>query len=300
LVASSGLSLDEIVWDADEVLWDWTLDASRIGDGLEALWKRSLAHREYYLVKPGMFELIWGMRHAALEAGDDGCMRIWTNGYPWRLWRVARSIPGFARLLEPPDRPSTSSPGEWARHPRIFYRLDFVRLVERWLDDGWPADWEEEAPECRPLIVREFERDPCDSTFKLPELAEWYGKSGFETSEYLVDDHVHTIERFAASGRRGVHVRGETPRIGWGVVPNTVWRNPFERLIELSEGVAPAVATSLERLAATTAPAWRAARPPGRPSDYPLQTFHVDVPDGPLRREWLEPMRRLERRMRQR
>ncbi len=297
LVQATSIRLDQIVWDADEVLWDWTMKASRMLKPGAFRWGRDLGHREYYVVKPGIFELIWGMRHASLEEGGDGCMRIWTNGYPWRLWRIGRHIPGFGELLESPSQPPPTGRGALARHARIFYRLDFIRLVERWLDRGWPSERREWSPESRALIVEELTRDPCDSTLKIPELAAWYGKEGFGSSEYLIDDRVHTIERFVAAGRCAVLVSAPTPRIGCGRVPNTVWRRPIPTLIRLLRGVARPIAASLRRLAASSKPAWERAQSGEVPLGYPLRTFAIDVPDGALRREWLHPMRRLERRI---
>ena len=56
--------------------------------------KRDLSHREFFRVKPGVFELIWGMHHESKERGEDPFMRVWTDGYPWRMWRINQSDSG--------------------------------------------------------------------------------------------------------------------------------------------------------------------------------------------------------------
>lgn len=94
LIASHGVVLREVVWDADEVLWDWVMDLSGMARAIPRLIKRDLSHREFFRVKPGVFELIWGMHHESKERGEDPFMRVWTDGYPWRMWRINQSDSG--------------------------------------------------------------------------------------------------------------------------------------------------------------------------------------------------------------
>jgi hypothetical protein len=298
LVEQSGLRMEEVVWDCDEVLWDWVMDASRMLSDPTKIWRWDFGHREWYMLKPGVFELIWGMHHAARQAGHDPYMRIWTNGYPWRLWRVAREIPGLVDLLGPPASLDAEGQSGFVEHPRIFSRTDFVEiapiLIGRRGGDGRVDHPQLEADDqVHRLIVDQLERDPYDSSFKLPELAALRGKGGFGAARYLIDDHPRNVERFVASGRHAIRVVSHTPRVLFGKVPNTVWSDPMATLQALDNSVAEAVADALAHLAGEPEPALKHAHPDGRPADYPTHTFTVDIPDEKLREEWIEPMQRL-------
>lgn len=297
LVEEHGLGLERIVWDADEVLWDWVMDAGRILRDVPALFRRSVGHREWMMVKPGVFELIWGMRHASLEAGESAYIRVWTNGYPWRLWRIAREIPGFAALLGSPADDGPGGAGAFRRHPRIFSRLDFVEVARRLVS---PSTRRRElasvSEAARRVIGEQFRRDPYDSSLKIPELAALVGKEGFAEAEILVDDQPANVRRFAQTGRRGVRVVSDVPRVLFGSVPNTVWRAPVEALRELSNDLGDSLADALQGVAGDSETEIVAARPSARsPSYIPLE-FAIDVPDERLRSEWIAPMRALKRR----
>lgn len=295
LVEREGIELSEVVWDADEVLWDWVMDAGRILRDVSRLITRDIGHREYFMVKPGIFEMIWGMHHACLERDWDPHMRIWTNGYPWRLWRLAREIPGFADLVGPPASAAAADEASFSTHPRIFCRPDFVEVMSQLLDDADGRGVDRFGEPVRAVIEKQLGRDPYDSSFKIPELAEIHGKPGFGDAQILVDDHRRNVDRFASTGRAGVRVVSDIPRTLFGRVPNTVWSRPMETLESLENNVATAVADGLRR-AAGGVEATIEAHPEPRPPSHPVVTFTVDIPDQRLREEWIEPMRRLKRR----
>lgn len=294
LVEEHGLRLDEIAWDADEVLWDWLMDASEILGDVGRLIRRDVGHREWVMPKPGVFELLWGMRHASLEVDQPAHLRIWTDGYPWRLWRIAREIPGFAELVGPP---ADASEGAWETfrdHPRIFSRVDFAEVAERLC---WPGPRRRLLSECsarsRAVIDEQFRRDPYDSNFKIPELASFAGTDAFEDVRVLVDDRRENVARFVATDRWGVRVVSDTPRVLFGAVPNTVWRRPERRLDALDNAIGAPLAEGLERIIGASNPTSVRAEPDPEPEEYPRRKFAIEVPDERLRDEWLEPMREL-------
>lgn len=296
LVEEHGLVLDRIVWDADEVLWDWVMDAGRILRDVPSLLRRSLGHREWMMAKPGVFELIWGMRHASIEAGEPAHMRVWTNGYPWRLWRIAREISGFAALLGSPADDGPEGAADFRRHPRIFSRLDFIEVARRLVS---PSIRRRElasfSASSRRVIDEQFQRNPYDSSLKIPELAALVGKEEFVEAEILVDDQPSNVRRFAETGRRGVRVVSDAPRVLFGNVPNTVWRAPVEALRELSNDLGGALADALQEVAGESKSDIVSARPSARPDSYTPLEFTIDVPDERLRSQWIAPMRALKR-----
>jgi hypothetical protein len=305
LVEEAGLGMDELVWDCDEVLWDWLMDVSRMARGIPGWVRgRDITHREFFLVKPGIFELIWGMHHASLERGRDPYLRLWTNGYHWRLWRLAREIPGFAELLGPPADAGPDGAPSFLEHPRIFGRPDFVAVARELLDPHRRRDRlaELDDPRAHAAIEEQFARDPFDSSFKFPELAILRGKDGFERARYLVDDHLENVRRFVAPERLGVHVVSRAPRVLFGRIPNTVWRGAERLLPDLANALAPALAGALAELAGRRdeAPEHTSVDVTEAAEDYvPLQ-FSVEIPDERIREQWIEPMRALKRTSRRR
>jgi hypothetical protein len=298
LVSEYDLRLDEIVWDADEVLWDWLMDASRmLKRAIPKVFTLDFSHREYYTVRPGVFELIWGMRHACFDAGHDPYMRVWTNGYPWRIWMVAREIPGFAELLGPPANVDEELHESFIHHPRVFYRGDYVDAVRHVLDDLGRIEHllEDVSAEVRGLIARQLQDAPFDSSFKLPELARLRDKQGFRNTRILIDDRFQNIDRFVASGRSGIHLQSRSPRILLDKVPNTVWRSPREWLDRLVSDVALDIADGLERLAHRRASGVITVDATPSDREHRLLEFEVDVPDHRLRDEWIEPISSLKK-----
>lgn len=299
LVRECQVRLDEVVWDADEVLWDWLMDARRMLQRAPASllsWEIDFGHREYYLVKPGVFELIWGMRHESLERELDPHMRIWTNGYPWRIWRVATEIPGFATLVGPPAEEGDDDHLAYIEHPRIFYRTDYAKVAHQLLDPRRFNDVTSGFPQhVRELVTSQFDRDPFDSSFKLPEFATVCGKNGFGRAAVLVDDARHNIGRFVASGRHGIHVLSRSPRLIFGTVPNTVWGEPHQALRRLANTISCEIAAALERLCCHEHPSRIAVASDALAQGYEPLQFHIDVPDGMIRSEWIDPMRELKR-----
>jgi hypothetical protein len=299
LVRECGVRLDEIVWDADEVLWDWLMDARRMLKRAPAslmAWDLDFGHREFYLVKPGVFELIWGMRHESLERELDPYMRVWTNGYPWRLWRVAHEIPGFATLVGPPARERDDEHLAFSDHPRIFYRTDYARVAHKLLDPDGFSELASAFPDhVRELVSSQFERDPFDSSFKLPEFASVCGKGGFGCARVLIDDARRNVGRFVASGRHGVHVVSKSPRFIFGAVPNTVWGSPRDALAPLSNRISQEIADALEKLACRDNPTHLAVASDDVARGHVPIEFHIDVPDRMIRSEWIDPIKDLKR-----
>lgn len=306
LVERTGITPERIMWDADEVLWDWLMSAPGVLVRLPwMLATRSLGHREYFVVRPGIFELLWGMHHAATEAGVDAHMRIWTNGYPWRLWAIAQAVPGFAELLGSSPQ---ATHADFAAHPRIFYRTDFARAAALFTE---PASRERALARlpaaARALVEAQLGSPrPLDSNLKLPELAALPAdesdtpiKAGFGRVEFLVDDRGQNIERFVASGRRGVRVVSHSPWAFFGKVPNTGWRDPWRTLRGLGNRVSEVIGRSLMELAGEPPPASRNAACDHRLGGHVSRhEFTLDVPDAILRAEWIEPIRNLERQWR--
>jgi hypothetical protein len=260
------------------------------------------SHREFFRVKAGILELLWGMHHAALNAGVDAGIRLWTDGYPWRLWQIARHIPGFLELLglgglDAPDSDGDADPEgprAIARHPNIFSRVNYATALE--LAVGWYREDPELSGLAEPL--RSFVRDRLrrrrfGPTWKLPELAEWIGKPGFANASLLIDDQLRNVSAFAATGRRAVQLVTATPRVLFGRLPNSAWLRPDLILQALSTRVAAPLAEALASI--HRAPAGQILRvtcsDPAPPE--PAIVFAIDVPDARLRAEWIEPVRRV-------
>ena len=305
LVARSGLGLDAIVWDADEVLWDWTMSGARLVGRAYRLMTGDLSHREWFMVRPGIMELLWGMRHEALARGLDPDMRIWTSGYAWRLWRIGREVPGFGELL--------GLGRDWAHQsdevalaavrtsPRIMTRLDFSEAMRtiypRHMRVPFLASL---TGAVRHVIERQLHHQPTHPGFKIPELAPLVGKDGFGAARVLVDDTHKNVRWFAAAGRGAVHVTSFRPTIGFGKVPNTTWFGPLAELQRATSDVSEGIAACLAQLiggAPEAAAAGVLLRAEGarRAVERAIAPFHIDVPGPVLWREWIAPGRALEK-----
>jgi len=290
------LALSQIVWDADEVLWDWVMSASALMKSLPRMAVRGYAHREFLRTKPGIFELLWGMRHAAVDAGesvDDTHVRLWTDGYPWRLWRIAEAIPGMSELLGPGPSGLPSSADDFREHPRVFSRTDFEAALVRVIaesphSDALPTHLSERLG----AAIRSQE---ARSTWKIPELARWVGKSGFERSAILVDDARKNVETFAKTGRRAIHLASPTPRVLFGKLRNSVWNHPPTELERLASKVAEPLVQALERVGGEPAGTILNVSSSEPVTDWTAVAFEIDVPDDRIREEWIEPVKRIKR-----
>lgn len=289
----AGVTPERIMFDCDEVLWDWLMSMRQIVRGVpRAMLRRRSGHREFVVVKPGLFEMLWGMRHAAEDAGLDPRVRLWTNGYPWRLHKLAKAIPGIAELV---GLSAEATRDGWAFAETVFTRMDYAQGVSTLAKTAAREDFLDRVSDAaRVLLSEHLERSPVDSTLKLPELASLVGKTGFSGVEFLVDDTGRNVKRFMLSGRRAVRVLSHAPRL-WGRVPNTVWRGAEDEVDALSNAVAKPIADALLELSGEPAPASRSVGSSERVEDYPYCRFHIDVPHRQIRDEWIAPMRQLKR-----
>jgi hypothetical protein len=294
LVAGAGVRMSEVIWDADDVLWDWLVDMRAVVRGSRRMvLHRDLGHREHFRIQPGIFELLWGMRHASLQQGLDPHMRVWTNGYPWRLWRIAQQVPGWDALLGPPADSAHQTHESYVWHPRVFCRADFARATRELLRPGARVDLMQSLPPAvRAVLLRQLRFTPYDSTLKLPELAGIAGKDGFAGAAVLVDDQERNVVRFAASGRRGVHACLPRPRAPFS---NAVWTSPMRALEQRSTRISESVARALARVMQAPAGCIERAACTEPLRDYPFIDFFVDIPDAIVRAEWIEPVRSLRR-----
>ena len=296
-LVEGGLDLSHLVWDADEVLWDWALSGVRLMSSIPLAIFGWLGHREWIALRPGMLELLWGMHHEALERGKDPHVRIWTSGYPWRLWKILREVPGFGELLGPPFVLAQTDPSRMRDHPRVFTRPDYVAIVGDLLDPEVREARLATLPEpARTAIARQLDAGPDDSGFKIPELALLFGKEAFASARFLIDDARRNVEWFRDAGRSAVHVRSHTPRIVFGKIPNSAW-SPARFLERSGHRFTQAIADALASLAGDDAPVIAEAR--GAPDDAhpPNRIFTIDVPSDVLWREWINPMRKLRKAM---
>lgn len=286
LVQEHGLRLDAVVWDADEVLWDWVLSARDVLRALPRVRQR-WTHTEWVRTKAGVLELIWGMHHASLDAGLDPHIRLWTDGYPWRLWQISKQIPGFDALLGPVVDAPPATHACFFDHPRVFSRTDFVTAVNALVAAEAPISGE--AGAALALALRTEVR----STWKIPELAAYVGKHDFAGARVLVDDARKNVVQFAASGRHAIHLGSPTPRVFFGKLRNSVWADPFGVLAAMQSAVAVALAEALRTILDTPAGSIVEVVSTQPVTDWQAVSFTIDVPDERLREEWIDPIRRL-------
>lgn len=292
-LAQHGMPLNRIMWDCDELLWDWVLLARNSLKNVGRLVRRDLSHREWVRTKPGIWELIWGLHHGTLDSGEDARLRIATNGYPWRLWRMAQHIPGFDQLIAEGAR--LDDYDTWRNHPMLFCKPDYVRAATALLRN----EVDRPASPARTVIAEHIDNTPSDSTLKLPEIAMIAGKPAFETVDILVDDSFRNIRRFARSGRIGIHAdvpakrlrrAGRIPKL-----PNTIWSQPESYLDKVSTPLGASVAIALEEaLEVHSSDILVASARPARASS-PTLDFQIDIDGDMIRAEWFEPVRRLKR-----
>lgn len=285
----AGVRLDKILWDADEVLWDWLLSGLELVRIIpRATLRGDLTHREWILPRPGMLELLWGMRHASLERDLDPHVRIWTSGYPWRMWRIAREIPGFAALIGPPFDAGPDGPAVMAEHPRVFARPDYVRAMTRLLEPSARAALLEPiAGPARWVLAEHTSARPGHSGLKIPELATLAGKPELAGGDVLVDDQRENVAWFTSAGRSAIHVISRAPRIFFNAVPNSAWR-PARAILELpvttAEGIADALVRADGRARTIIAEGRRMRHEAAEP-------FVIEVPNVVLQGEWIRPIR---------
>ncbi len=302
LVADHGLGPADILWDADEVLWDWAIGFGRLLPVSPKVILRHYGHREWIALRPGMTGLLAGLHDGAARAGQDPYMRIWTAGYPWRLWRIFQEIPAFTTLLGPGPGGLALSPEALAAHPRVMARGDLVRIILALLDDtradGVLADI---PPEIRPMVERQCRQDPGHGGFKIPELARVAGKPEVATTSILVDDTRANIDWFLGSGRQAVWVRSPTPRVLFGKVPNSLWRRPDRWLAGLRHALVPGIADALGKVwseggLAVAEPIEEGETRGAFPPDAaPPVVFPIDIPNGVFWKEWFGPMKAVKR-----
>ncbi|HRE92196.1 MAG TPA: hypothetical protein PK095_23980 [Myxococcota bacterium] len=281
-----GVRVAELVWDADEVLWDWAMSGARLFAQLPLAVLGNLGHREWVAVRPGLLELLWGMRHASQDLGLDPDLRVWTSGYPWRLWAIFREVPGFAELL---------GDGHPDSHPRVLTRPDYVAVVKPLVaDEGLRRrHLDTMSTAARQTIDRQLAEKPHDSGFKIPELAVLAGRAAFATAKILIDDAGRNVRWFHATGRSAVRVRSVTPRL-FGRIPNCDW-TPHRFLREVASPAAFEIADALERLYRDPTPRIEVARVTPDPKVPPTPPVVIDVPSHVLWSQWIHPMRELER-----
>jgi hypothetical protein len=286
-----GIRLAHIMWDCDELLWDWVMSGSELLRGFRHAARGRFGHTETVRLKPGVFELVWGMHHESLRLGLDPHMRIMTNGYPWRLYELSQHIPGFVELIGAPAQDDRYS--GWRGHSRVFTRWDYATIAESALFHARHGTSLFERASNREILERHFQKRPFSSSFKLPELAQAVGKTGFDDIRILVDDHFTNIKRFAASGRVGVHaVVPGTPQKGR--IPNTTFGPKNAYLDGMSGDIVGALAQAL--LEASKAPDGAILRPKSQPmSSAEALQFEIVVPWDRIGPEWVEPLRRIKR-----
>ncbi len=291
-LARSGLTSDRIMWDCDELLWDWCLQARGSLKRLVKLVRQDYTHRQYIRTKPGIWELIWGLHHGSLESGADGRMRIATNGYPWRLWRISRHIPGFCELIS--DGANSEDYESWRDHPMLYCKPDYAEAARMILR----GDVEIPQGSAGVVIAEHVDVSPKDSTLKLPEMAVMVGKDGFENVDVLIDDSFHNIRRFARTGRVGVHVdvpaKRDRKSSRLPQPPNTIWKDPESYLDRVSTPLGPILARKLEEsLTVRSSEILVAHAQDADGREHAVFDFDIEVTGEIIREEWLEPMQKV-------
>lgn len=295
-LALAGLTLDRIMWDCDELLWDWCLRARGSLKRLAKLVRRDYTHREWVRTKPGVWELIWGLHHGSLETGKDGQMRVATNGYAWRLWRMSRHIPGFCELIG--EGADSADYETWRDHPMLYCRPDYAKVAGMLLR----GEVEVEDGPAAVVIAEHVDVNPKDSTLKLPEMAVLAGKPGFANVQILIDDSFHNIRRFARTGRVGIHVDvpakrdRKTSRLPQP--PNTIWKDARSYLDRVSTPLGPILADKLaEALTVRSSDILVAHAQDADGQEHRVFEFDIEVTGEVIQTEWLEPMRRMRKQL---
>lgn len=285
-----------IMWDADEILWDWTMSAQSMVRELPAtLRHRELTHSEAFQIKPGALELLWGMRLQALASGQDARVRIWTNGYAWRLWAIAQHVPGFATLLGLDEGESWE---HFEEAPNIFCRSDYVRAVEPLFSTTKRMMWLEQIPwRAREVIKEHLATNPYDSSFKVPEIAPLVGKVAFDQIKILIDDRWMNAQRFARTGRVAICVPAHPLRAFFSLVPNASWsQDELLALSPLGTAVMEKIADGLDQLDRLERGTVLSVSSQVLPFEYEPLRFKIEIPDGRIRQHWILPMDELRAR----
>lgn len=281
------MRVSDLIWDADEVLWDWAMSGARLFASVPLALFGNLGHREWVAVRPGLLELLWGMRHASEDLGLDPDLRVWTSGYPWRLWAILDKVPGFAELL---------GDGHPDSHPRVFTRPDYVEVVKPLVAnaDTRRQHLDAMSPAAKKTIGQQLSEKPHDSGFKIPELAMLAGREAFATAKILIDDAGRNVRWFHATGRSAIRVRSVTPKV-FGKIPNSAW-DPLRFLREVASPATFEIANALERLYRDPTPRIEEARVVPSPDTVaPTPPVIIDVPSKVLWSQWIHPMRELEK-----
>ncbi len=287
---AGSLGLEHIMFDADEVLWDWAMTTSDIFRGIPRLLRSwDLSHREYIRVKPGIIEFLCGFRDERRHKNADHFLRIWTNAYPWRVRAICERLPDLAELLG-----GNTDEDIW-EHPRLFTRPHYAHLVtQAFRNGGVDALLGSLAPQPRDVVRRHLEETPTDTTLKLPDLALPAGKIGFGEVRILIDDRRRNVDRFAASAadRVGLWVDNPIHPSVHRRLPN-VTRGPATPYLEhQSQSFVQALADVLMDLpeqGLRTLPATETPR-----GDRATQ-FMIEIPNDVLRAQWTEPPKNLKR-----
>lgn len=279
LVEAHGLLPAQVAWDADEVLWDWVIDARTIAAEPRSLLSRSLAHTQHLRFRPGMLSLLHGFVEAAAQRGHDARLRIWTNGWGSRVLDIAAAVPAFGQLLgAPATRP-------WPRVETLFTRRDFERAIALSTHPGAPG---------RGIVQRQLARDWTDSTFKNPWVAAEGGAQAMAAVDLLVDDTRANAERFARGGHRAVWLERapRTDALAW--TAHLTWGAPLAVLRAMGRRSATlGLADALARAAHAPAGSVLSARLAPCPSDADAVELALTFPHDEVSGEWREPARRL-------
>lgn len=290
-LVAGGLRLDALIWDADEVLWDWVMALSHIGRGLpRAVRMRSLLmHEEFIRIKPGIWELLWGLHHESLARGLDPYMRMWTAGYSWRLWRIAQEFKAFEGLVGPPAA-AMAGPQSFVEHPYILTRTDTVHALQSVLD-GKGEDRLDDLS--RRVITSACDKGRHLAGLKLPALARAIGRDKFAPARVLIDDADRNSRWFAEAGGTALRLRHPAPHIFGGRVRNMVWRRPLTRLARTPGESANALADALWAAHQDGYPQGVRDVLPRGEQRYDNLEFEILVPPDVLEEQWVGPMRSL-------
>lgn len=165
-LAASGVSLDSLVVDLDETVWDWCYLVLRQPQFFQS-------HEELIYLRRPMIELLSGLQSAA-PAGTR--LRAWTAGYGHRLDQICLHAPELARLFGYDPR---TAPAE--TQPHLATRLDFDRALRR-----DPT-----------LLPRDGARWIGQKVPGIPTAA---GKPVVEEAHIMLDDKEANCRRFVAAG----------------------------------------------------------------------------------------------------